>query len=189
MGLIDKKHPSRTLLPLGLFRKSLPKRRGPMSQPLRFYAHQGAARRSFWWLVRAQLIALVLTVVAFSLFPIDDIAHRYNTARVQAGYLHPSVMIAVKPINEEGMLNLFDLVDHSDPIIREGVKARLAHRLEEIRKQRAGNPSHWTAFQLAETRLFEKLEAHASVLQPYLGQPNARQKSAAEFTNYAMQWY
>ncbi|TWU43721.1 hypothetical protein Q31b_12500 [Novipirellula aureliae] len=148
-----------------------------------------AKHRSFWWLVRAQLIALVLTIVSYSLFPVDYVAHRYNAAKVATGYLHPSVMIAVKPIDNEGMLNLFRLVDHPDPIIREGVKARLANRLEEIRKQRNRNPNHWTAFQAAENRLLKKLEAHKSVLQPYLGKPNARNDAGAVFTDYAMQWY
>ena len=61
--------------------------------------------RSFWWLIRAQLIALLLTVIAYSVFPVDYIANRYNVSRVQAGYLHPSVMIAVKPISDEGVFS------------------------------------------------------------------------------------
>ena len=72
-------------------------------------------QRSFWWLIRAQLIALALTVMGYSIFPVDYLAHWYNASQVASGYLRPSVMIAVKPISNEGVFPLLHLTEAEDP--------------------------------------------------------------------------
>jgi hypothetical protein len=143
----------------------------------------------FWWLIRAQLIALVLTVIGYGLFPVDWVAHRYNTARVSAGYLHPSVMIAVKPTDDEGMLPLIELVDVDDKTIREGVQAMLAQRQREIESESTSEPWHWTKYQGSTAALYRRMDANASKWDRFWKSPRARNESIEKFRDYAMQWY
>ena len=112
-----------------------------------------AANRGFWWLIRAQLAALVLAVIAYGLFPVDWVSHRYNVSRITDGYLHPSVMIAVKPVDDSAMLCLLDLVSTKDPLIREGALAMLAQRQDEIESLGKQEPWHWTKYQYATEKL------------------------------------
>lgn len=144
-----------------------------------------AKHRSFWWLIRAQLIALLLTVFAYSVFPVDYVAQAYNVSRVRSGYLHPSVMVAVKPISDEGYFPLLDLVDVEDPIIREGVRALLAQRHEQLQKR----PNrHWTQFQASRHQLSKTLLANKASWTQYENQVD-RENAIEEFKAYAMQWY
>ncbi|NNE00115.1 MAG: DUF4173 domain-containing protein [Pirellulaceae bacterium] len=145
--------------------------------------------RGFWWLIRAQLIALVLTVIGYGVFPVDWMAHRYNVARVTDGYLHPSVMIAVKEINDEGVLPLIGLVDTPDPIIREGVLAMLAQKQAEIEAESEIEPWHWTKYQGATSRLYKRLVTHQQSWDRYRKQPRERREAMDRFVDYAMQWY
>jgi hypothetical protein len=141
--------------------------------------------RGFWWLIRAQLIALVLTVIVYSVFPVDYVAHRYNAATVARGYLHPSVMIAVKPISNEGVFPLLSLTTCEDEIVRNGVLALLAERQRKIEEI----PSkHWTEFQGSRELLKRRLKQHESAWTEFRDQP-ARDHALAAFRAYAMQWY
>jgi hypothetical protein len=144
-----------------------------------------AKNRSFWWLIRMQLVALTVTVIAYSVFPVDWVAHRYNASRIRSGYLHPAVMIAVKPISDEGMFPLLGLVGTQDATIREGVLALLAQRHQEIQKQ---PHHHWTQFQGSRNRLAHALNEIQLKWQPY---QNASDRNGAieEFKAYAMKWY
>ncbi len=142
--------------------------------------------RGFWWLIRAQLIALLMTVVAYSVFPVDYIAHRYNVATVASGYRHPSVMIAVKPIDDEGVLPLMKLTDFEDPIIRDGVRALLAQRQHEIE---AARPQHWSEFQGSRAVLKERLLENQSRWAEFRTDAGARAQALARFRDYAMRWY
>ncbi|TWU42618.1 hypothetical protein Poly41_09160 [Novipirellula artificiosorum] len=148
-----------------------------------------AHHRSFWWLIRRQLMALALTVIAYSLFPVDWVAHRYNTSQVNRGYLHPSVMIAVKPIDNEGFLALIPLTDHSDEIIREGVLAMLASRQSELEGGLQANAKHWTSYQASEVILLKRLRAKQSKWAAYLNAPALQAAARNRFEDYAMQWY
>ncbi|MGB7324830.1 MAG: DUF4153 domain-containing protein [Rubripirellula sp.] len=142
-------------------------------------------QRNLWWLLRSQLIAFTLTVIAYSVFPVDYVAHRYNVARVSAGYLRPAVMIAVKPIDDEGVASLLGLVDCSDPIIREGVRAKLAQRQKTIE---ADSNVHWTAYQASTNRLRRVLKANESKWTDY-GNRKQQERAISVFREYAMQWY
>ncbi len=146
-------------------------------------------QRSFQWLVQSQLIALSLAVVLYCLFPVDYIAHRYNAARVADGYLKPSVMIAVKPIDDEGVFPILDLVDHSDVIIREGVRAMLAERQRQIESYSQDTPWHWHRYQYSKARLYRLLDQNKSKWSDYVNDPEARQQATTKFEDYAMQWY
>ncbi|MGI9472338.1 MAG: DUF4153 domain-containing protein [Rubripirellula sp.] len=139
--------------------------------------------RGFWWLIRGQLIAFVLTIIAYSLFPVDYVAHRYNANAVRSGYLHPSVMIAVKDKNDEGLLPLFDLLECDDPIIREGVTAILAERKIQLEQSPI---THWTEFQGARATLRKRLRTYDFA---EFESRASRDAAIATFRNYAMQWY
>ncbi len=141
--------------------------------------------RSFWWLVRAQLIALMLTVIGYSVFPVDYIVHRYNVAAVARGYLHPSVMIAVKPIRDEGIFPLIRLADCKDEIIRDGVRAILAQRHEELQQSSA---PHWTEFQGSRVLLARRLDEGQSRWAEFRDH-SARSAAIDRFREYAMRWY
>lgn len=144
-----------------------------------------AKNHGFWWVIRSQLVALMLTVIAYSVFPVDYVAHRHNVATVNAGYLHPSVMIVVKSKDDEGYLPLFALTDHDDPIIRDGVLAILAQREAELDAMSA---AHWTEFQAANWLLYRRLkENHSDWIR--FQQTAARASAIERFRNYAMQWY
>ena len=141
--------------------------------------------RGFWWLIRAQLIALMLTVIAYSIFPVDYVAHRYNTAIVDTGYLHPSVMIAVKPKGDEGVLPMLSLVHCEDEIIRNGVLALLAQRQLEIEDS---PQEHWTEFQGCRALLKRRLAEQESEWSEFRDAV-AREHAIEAFRQYAMQWY
>ncbi len=103
--------------------------------------------RSFWWLLRAQSVALALGIAIYSITPVDYIVHRYNVSRILAGDLRPAVMIAVKPIDDEGYFPLLQWMSIDDAIIREGVLAMLAKRQTEIESFADDQPWHWTRYQ------------------------------------------
>lgn len=146
-------------------------------------------QRTFAWLIQVQLVALVVAVILYSLFPIDYLVHRYNASRVAAGYPKPSVMIAVKPLEDEGVFPLLDLVDADDPIIREGVRAKLADRQSLIESYSWDQPWHWHRYQYSKTRLYRELSRHQSKWAGYQTNPTARRKAIKQFESYAMQWY
>ena len=145
--------------------------------------------RSFWWLIRAQLVALVLAVILYSIYPVDYFANRYNVARVNEGYLHPSVMIAVKDTDELGMLPMLDLVDCPDEMIAEGVKAKLAQQQLDIEGSVKASPWHWTRYQKSAYWLYPRLETNQAKWSEYLNDAEKRSKAIGRFKEYAMQWY
>lgn len=146
-------------------------------------------RRSFTWLIQSQLLALSVTVVLYCVFPVDYLAHRYNASQVADGYLKPSVMIAVKPIDDEGVFPLLDLVDHPDKLIREGVRAMLAERQLAIESYSRDTPWHWHRYQYSKTCLYQRLASQQSKWKKHMRDPQSRELAISEFQNYAMQWY
>ncbi|MFG0288661.1 MAG: DUF4153 domain-containing protein [Rhodopirellula sp. JB044] len=146
-------------------------------------------QRSFPWLIQSQLTALAIAVVLYSVFPVDYIAHRYNTNRVAAGYLKPSVMIAVKPIDDEGVFPLIDLIDHPDAIIRKGVRAMLASRQLGIESYSRDTPWSWHRYQYCKTLLYRRLKEHQPKWSAYRDDAELRQIAIEDFQSYAMQWY
>ncbi|MCO8123192.1 DUF4173 domain-containing protein [Stieleria sp. TO1_6] len=148
-----------------------------------------AWHKGFWWLMRTQLTALLMCVIAFTLFPVDWVTHRYNVFQVNQGYLPPAVMIAVKPSDDSGYLPMIEVVDHPDDIIREGVRAMLAHRQLSIEERTGASPWHWTRYQAATAMLYRRMAQHESSWQIYRDNPDARVEAINRFESYAMQWY
>ncbi|MEO9593682.1 DUF4153 domain-containing protein [Rhodopirellula bahusiensis] len=144
-----------------------------------------ATTKNFWWLLRSQMLALTIVVIAYSITPVDYVSHRYNVSQVNSGYSAPSVMLAVKPISDEGLLSTFHLIEHPDPIIREGVQARLAIRQAELT---AAGKTHWSELQGSTRLLATRLAEHPN-LSTQFDSPVDRQSTLQRFKDYAMQWY
>ncbi|MEM6472283.1 MAG: DUF4153 domain-containing protein, partial [Planctomycetota bacterium] len=143
----------------------------------------------FWWLIRSQLTSLGLCVIVYSIFPVDYVVHRYNTARVLVGDPRPSVMIAVKEKDDSGYLPLIALIDCRDRVIRNGVRAMLAeHQLAATAEVDEG-PWNWTRYQLSTDLLIRSMSERQSKWQVYLDDPILRHREIQRFQDYAMQWY
>jgi hypothetical protein len=146
-------------------------------------------QRDFVWLVRRHLWALAITIYLFALTPVDALVTRYNVQRVLAGDPAPSVEISVHPINSEGVLFLIPLVESDNEIIREGIQAMLAERLEEAEaKARKRAKQGWTTFQIADRLVLERLRADKDGWAEYTDRAN-RQAALKRFHEYAYQWY
>lgn len=154
-----------------------------------------ARQRDFVWLFRADLLALAAAIYLYALTPVDLVVMRYNVARILAGDSAPSVQISVHPIDAEGLRELRPLMDCSDELVREGVKALLARRESEMaaEDQRTANLySTWedlTAVQLANEALLHELNNDRDRFKPYGGDATKRQEAWDRFQKYAYQWY
>jgi hypothetical protein len=148
-----------------------------------------ANNRNFIWLLRRHLWTLALTVYLFALTPIDTLVVWYNVRQVLAGDPKASVQIVVQPIDSEGILLLQPLLEAEDEIIREGVRAMLAQRLEdaeqlaEVRLEQG-----WTAFQMSDARVLERLRAARGNWSDYRS-GEQRREAIDRFRDYALQWY
>ncbi len=143
----------------------------------------------FVWLLRRHLAALALVVYLFALTPVDALVHTCNVNRVLAGDLAPSVQISVHPINAEGILVLHPLLASDNEIIREGIRAMLAERaIEAERSADEQEQQGWTAFQLAERLLFQRLIAVRDDWVEYAS-PSKRAAVLDRFHEYVYQWY
>ncbi len=141
--------------------------------------------RGFWWLIRRQLLAFVLAIILYSLFPVDYVAHRHNATAVARGYLQPAAMIATKPIDDEGMLSLLPATQCDDRVIRNGVLAMFAKRQAEL--ELVGQP-HWTKYQGASDLLLRRMRQHQSSWKEF-ETTNAQQHAINTFRQYVMKWY
>lgn len=146
-------------------------------------------RYSFFWLVQRDLWVLALAMYAYCVLPVDWLTTRYNVHRILAGDPAPSVQISVHPLSAEGLLQLPPLLDSDDPLIREGVRSMLALELRRLDTRYAGeDSSHWTAYQLAERKLHDRLTRRSDDLAAYRN-PAARKSARDAFDAYAYQWY
>lgn len=146
-----------------------------------------ARHRSFLWLIRRDLWALGFFIYLYAVLPVDGIVMAYNVRRITAGDPAPSVQISVHPIDAEGLRTLIPLLDTDDPIIRDGVRAMLADELADLEADRAKGV-HWTAYQVADERLYAGLVEQQAVLAPFADE-QARRAAREAFDRYAYQWY
>ncbi len=153
-----------------------------------------ARHRDFVWLFRADLWALVATVMVYALTPVDLIVMRYNVTRIMGGNSAPSVQISVHPLDAEGVRELLPLLQCRDEIVREGVRALLAQRWTALPAAPATGlftASRWqevAQLQLAERLLVDDLQETRSEWEPHIDAP--RQHAAWErFREYAYQWH
>lgn len=152
-----------------------------------------ARHRDFVWLLRADLWALALTVIAYALTPIDLIVMRYNVIRILAGDPAPSVQISVHPIDAEGLRELLPLLSCENEIIRDGIQAMYATQWQ----QRASGPANraitnWeevSQLQLAERDLVTDLLTSREQWSAMNDDAAARNIAWERFREYAYQWY
>jgi hypothetical protein len=145
--------------------------------------------RSFAWLLRHHLLALVLFIYLFALTPVDALVHRYNVKRIMSGDSAPSVQISVHPISTEGVPVLLPLANCPDEKVRAGVLAMLADRHDQARRNAKTNQQKgWTTYQGSEQVLLDQLDKHRTEWSQYTNLQKRRTALAA-FHEYAYQWY
>ncbi|MEM6690924.1 MAG: DUF4153 domain-containing protein, partial [Planctomycetota bacterium] len=140
---------------------------------------------SFRWLIRNQLVALAVVMIVHSATPSDTLSHAYNRWCVQNTDEAPSVMLAVKPLSDEGYLQLFPLLDHPDALIRRGVQARLLQRMDELEREPVLMGFNFQGSTQKLRQQFESLPNLKSVFPSI----TERQKALQAWKNHAMQWY
>ncbi len=148
-----------------------------------------ARDRDFVWLIRRQIAAALVVTGLHTATPIDYLVHRYNVTQVLGGNLRPSVMIAVKPIDDGGMISLPALVNHPDPIIANGVRAMLAQRSLQIRERVSSVPWHWHHHQWATKLAYHRIWQTRRSWAGYRDDPAARSAAIDALKKYAMRWY
>lgn len=146
-------------------------------------------RRDFWWLVRRDLWTLAIAVFLFAVLPVDAMVHTYNVRRILAGDSAPSVQISVHPIDSHGAMVLRPLVHAPDPVIRDGIRALLAQRQNEVAIElQSQERQGWTSYQHADHVLHEKLTADAANWSEFTDR-GKRLAAIVRFHEYAYQWY
>jgi hypothetical protein len=97
-------------------------------------------RFTFAWLLRRQLDALVVGLLAFSILPTHLVSARVNASRILMHRYQPLVNVTEEAEEVESAAALLPLVGHDDERIRRGVAALLLNELDVLRRseQRAG---------------------------------------------------
>ncbi|MCA9128285.1 MAG: DUF4173 domain-containing protein [Planctomycetales bacterium] len=88
--------------------------------------------RGFVWLLHRQAWVPAVAVIIYAILPVDWLVHRYNVWSVQSGKPAAVVQIVAHPSSAEGMLPLFELIDATNPIMRDGIRAMLALWAQEL---------------------------------------------------------
>ena len=97
-------------------------------------------RFTFAWLLRRQLDALVVGLLAFSILPTHLVSARVNASRILMHRYQPLVNVTEEAQEVESAAALLPLVGHDDERIRRGVAALLLNELDAVtrREQHAG---------------------------------------------------
>ena len=90
-----------------------------------------AHNRNFIWLIRRQLWTVSFAAYLYAVLPVDAFVNSYNVRRILAGDPAPSVQISVHLTSSEGLLFLSPLLDCSNEIIRDGIRALLDQKRDE----------------------------------------------------------
>jgi hypothetical protein len=108
------------------------------------------------WVMRRQLDALALAVAVFIVSPTDELAMRYNVARIAADQYRPLLHLYEQPIRPEAVPALLALLDHPDPVVRDGVAVIAAAQRDRLRgaDARAG----WLGFEISRHRALGALD-------------------------------
>ncbi len=129
---------------------------------LAIVVYKVARGRTMLWVMRRQLDALALAVAVFIVSPTDELAMRYNVARIAADQYRPLLHLYEQPIRPEAVPALLALLDHPDPVVRDGVAVIAAARRDRLRADdaRAG----WLDFELSRHRALGALDDAAARL-------------------------
>ncbi len=146
-------------------------------------------RHSFHWLVQHQLLVPVCAVCLYVAAPVDSLVHRFNVSRILAGHPEPSVQISEHPIEDAALPVLIPLLNCEDSTIRDGVRALLHLRLQQLRSSRTSESKQdWTAWQFGTDQAVRELEAAERRIS---GTPAGTEfyEARERFREYAMQWW
>ena len=141
-----------------------------------------ARRRTMLWVMRRQLDALAIAVAVFIVMPSDDLAMRYNVARIADDQYRPLLHLYEQPIRDEAVPALLPLLDHPDPVVREGVAVIVAAQRDRLygKERRADS---WLDFELARHRALRALDGAAArlaeVMPRNIGDARARLRGIA----------
>jgi hypothetical protein len=113
------------------------------------------------WVMRRQLDALVIAFAAFIVAPTDDLAMRYNVARIEDAQYRPLLHLYEQPLRAEAIPALLPLLDHPDPVVREGVAVILEAQASRLAAEDARATS-WADFELSRDRALRALDAAAA---------------------------
>ncbi|TMQ06288.1 MAG: DUF4173 domain-containing protein, partial [Deltaproteobacteria bacterium] len=139
-------------------------------------------RRTMLWVMRRQLDALAIAVAVFIVMPSDDLAMRYNVARIADDQYRPLLHLYEQPIRDEAVPALLPLLDHPDPVVREGVAVIVAAQRDRLygKERRADS---WLDFELARHRALRALDGAAArlaeVMPRNIGDARARLRGIA----------
>lgn len=145
-------------------------------------------RRDFLWMLRGDLWALAIACYLFAITPVDLLVMRYNVSRILRGDEPPSVQISVHPIDDDGLLALFPLLEIDNPTIRDGIAALLETRRVELASEATDQPSSWKVVQFSTERLKSRLVQADEQLESFQN-PDHRVSAFQRFKEYAYQWY
>lgn len=125
-------------------------------------------RYSFAWLLRRQLDALALSLVAFSVMPTHRVSAPVNVSRVMAHEYQALVNIEEQASEAESAAALLPLLDHDDERIRRGVAALLLDERDVLRKATSSR-HRWRDRDFATARALADLDAASPRLVAVLG--------------------
>jgi len=148
-----------------------------------------ARNHTFAWLIRRQLWTVSFAVYLYAVLPVDAFVNQFNVNQIMHGHIAPCVQISVHPTSDEGFLYLEPLTQCSDETIRDGVRALLDQKLNDLESESNSRQLlGWTATQLASNRLFMQLRSMKSNLQ---NEQTIEQRDEAlrTFHEFAFQWY
>ena len=153
-----------------------------------------ARNHDFIWLIRRQLWTVSFAVYSYAVLPVDAFVNQFNVSRILAGDPAPCVQISVHPTSDEGLLCLKPLIDCSDPIIRDGIRALLDQKLDELeRRQSERQEFGWTVTQFASDRLLAQLRSSKTKWwkDPWWNDTDEKRREVIveKFHKYAYQWY
>jgi hypothetical protein len=120
-------------------------------------------RRTMLWVLRRQLDALAVAVAIFVVTPTGALAMRYNVARIAADQYRPLLHLYEQPIRAEAVPALLLLLDHPDPVVRQGVAVIVAAERDRLRADDARATS-WMDFEIARHRALGALDDTAARL-------------------------
>ena len=129
---------------------------------LAIVVYKVARRRTMLWVMRRQLDALAVAVAVFIVAPTDELAMRYNAARIAADQYRPLLHLYEQPLRPEAVPALLALLDHPDPVVREGVAVIAAAQRDRLRADNAR--AGWLDFELSRHRALGALDEAAARL-------------------------
>lgn len=125
-------------------------------------------QRSFTWLVRRQLDALVLAGIGFSILPTHRVSAPVNVSRAMAHEYQALVNVEEQAAEPESAAALLPLLDHDDERIRRGVAALLLDERDALRVRTKAS-LRWADRDLATKSALRDLEAASPRLEAVLG--------------------